>query len=94
MMSGHGNKVSMCNTPGNQIWVVFNRFDGGSNDNDYLPVDAGTLYGSSDLPLVPLLPQVVMISVEEVKSGLKKIKKKKGEGPDGIIPDVLKMCAE
>lgn len=105
MMSGHGNRVHGSTASGGQAWtdeinIFYNRFDG--IDPKFSSTDG--LRGSFrlDLSLELNSPHfitcesvpVFTIPMEQVRSGLKRIKMRKSAGPDGISPRVLKVCAD
>jgi len=105
MMSGHENKVRRYTSSSDQTWVdelnvFFNRFNVGSNDSKHsllssLPRSSSTspALSSSFSPIREYVPGF-SLSVEQVRSGLKRIKINKSPGPDGINSRVLKACAD
>ncbi len=106
-MNGNGNRVQGYTAFGGQMWVdeiniFFNRFYGGSSDlkcsfpdgiwqSSYL--DPPSVLRSPYSPTCESVPKFA-VSMEQVRSGLRRIKKNKSAGPDGISAGVFKACAD
>ncbi len=106
-MSGNGNRAQGYTAFGGQTWVdeiniFFYRFDGGSSDLQLSFLDGIRQSSYLDPPSVLRSPYSstcesvpkFVVSIEQVRSGLRRIKKKKSAGPDGISAGVLKACAD
>ncbi len=106
-MSGNGNRAQGYIAFGGQTWVdeiniLFNRFDGGSIDLQFSVLDGIWQSSYLDPPSVLRSPYSSTcesvpkfdVSIEQVRSGLRRIKKKKSVGADGISDRVLKACAD
>ncbi len=106
-MSGNGNRAQGYTAFGGLTWVdeiniFFNRFNGGSSDLQFFLLDGIRQSSYLDPPSVLRSPYSstcesvpkFAVSIEQVRSGLRRIKKKKSAGPDGISAGVLKACAD